>query len=739
MKIFLKFLKNSKDLFRPNLSKNFRSLTTFSILILTIILLLITCFSMGRNEFSMIAQKNIFKVLYADIILLIFVAYFFSKKIYGLWQNRKSKGSQVQIKLIYIFTLISVIPSLFMIVFAGIFFHKGIDSWFNSRNEAVLIEASNVAEAYMKENIDVAKDDALGVARVIELTVMSESPSKISDRDYLRQVIESTMNEFFLLKNINAGIVTNARREILAISEKGISLGFIPILDKTFQDCLHSGGIIQIKSDDVTDVLLLVNLKIPFHDDAFLLFQKKIDEKIINHVNKTKLAYADYNDLKMDRFNLEVIFIIIFLIISFLLVLVAINFAIILSAQLIYPISNLIDSAEKIKNGDLNVRAKYINNSATELKLLSRTFNSMVSKVQSQQVRLENTNAQLDEKIQFISVVLSGVSSGVIGLDKNYEINLYNDVAILKIGKKLKKEVSIFDIFPQIEEYKQKLNKHLQVELQLDYIAELKHFIFVIKVVPILFRDNVSYIITVDDITNLTNAQRQAAWSDVARRVAHEIKNPLTPIQLAAERISRKYSGQIVSEKETFDKLINSIIKQVGDIKRLTDEFSFFARLPEPVFKKSNLFEILKQAVFFMQNAYQDINFKLTSTESLEKFEILVDERLIHQVFVNVLQNAVNAMKSQQITKEWVIDVKTTCDDNSIRVIFNDNGPGLPKANREKLTDPYFTLMPKGTGLGLAIVKKVMQDHDGKIIFEDGYLGGAMVTLYFSKKDGNLN
>lgn len=750
------FEKNFRRFCIDGLRKNLKGAFSVFVVIVTVILLLLTFMSMGKTEFASLNHKSILRILYADIALLIMIVYVFSDRIHILWKDRKRKGFQLQKKLVYIFSLISIIPSFFMIIFAGIFFHKGVDSWFNNRNEAVLVEASNVAEAYKNENIEIAKDDAIGVARAIEVAISSAAPTKVSDKAYIKEFVEDMMEDWFAVKNIHSGIVFNSQREILAVSRSGLALGFIPLMDDSFRKSSEVEAL-PINADNQEDILFLVNIKIPLHGDAYLLINKKVDNKIIEHVEKTKAAYAEYNELKSERLNFEILFIIVFLIFAVLLVLTSINFAIKFSSHLMNPIFNLIDSAENIKDGDLSVRAESDSCDPTELKILIKTFNAMVSRVQTQQIKLKIANSQLDEKIQFISGVLSGVSSGVIGLDKNYRVNIYNDIAKNKIGRKLTDNALIFDIFPQISQHIDKLNTLENIELQLDFSAELKHFLFSIKVVPIRVYDILSYIITIDDITNLVNAQRQAAWSDVARRVAHEIKNPLTPIQLAAERLSRKYSGQISDAKETFDKLINSIIKQVGDIKRLIDEFSFFARLPEPVLKKSNILEILKQAVFFIQNAYPDVTINVTPKNETQDFNMNIDERLIHQVFINVLQNAVNAIKSKEIENSplIVVSAKVTADSSKNQILsqyqedegicrivdieFEDNGPGFPESGREKLTDPYFTLMPKGTGLGLAIVKKIVQDHGGKIMFDDGAFGGAKVTLSFPQNCSILN
>jgi two-component system nitrogen regulation sensor histidine kinase NtrY len=259
------------------------------------------------------------------------------------------------------------------------------------------------------------------------------------------------------------------------------------------------------------------------------------------------------------------------------------------------------------------------------------------------------------------------------------------------------------------------------------YRRDNEILLFSVKIMKIFSDDANRYVITFDDLTEMVLSQRKAAWSEVARRVAHEVKNPLTPIQLSAERIKRKYDKQITADKETFDQLVDVIIKQVGDIKRLIDEFNFFARLPEPKMKKCSLKEICSQAVFLMKTTAGEV--EVNFDQNIEdKFDVNCDDRLIHQCIVNLIKNALNALSTVNIENKSVWLVLRTSG-NDICLDIEDNGPGLPQDKIESLATPYFSLMPKGTGLGLAIVKKIIQDHQGTISFGKSEHGGARVTI----------
>lgn len=672
-------------------------------------------------------QSNVLWAVYTNAALMAILVCLVYKDFLRLWKSRRSHGSILQMKLIATFSALAVVPSFVMVFFSAIFFHKGIESWFNDRNNAVLRESLNVAEAYLNEHTKIIKDDGLGLARAIEINIASLTPSQLANDDIVSNTISELMDDLFAMKNIDGGILFGRDDKIVARSKYSLSLNFALISSNDFNEALIS-GVKVINCYPENKIMALLRVSVVTKSPYFLLIERQIDEGISGYVKKTKSAYSDYHELAEYRTRLEIAFILMFVILGILLLLLAISAAIKVSGQLIGPISNLVDTAEKIRDGNLTVRAES-NKFVKELTLLTNTFNDMIAQVQVQQTKLKATNAELDKQFQFIQNVLSGVSSGVISLNNRLRINTFNEKAEEILNKKLSDGMLFFDIFPKTADIFEKLEILDSVEDQIEFVRGLEHRTFLVKLATLKEENKpFGYIVTFDDVTNLISAQRKAAWADVARRVAHEIKNPLTPIQLAAERLFRKYAKQITDDSETFKKLTDTIVKQVGDIRRLTDEFSFFARLPEPKLKKCILADITKQAVFFIQNTYQDIDIQLQ--KDVENTAIIGDERLIHQAIMNVLQNAINAMKTAK-NEENKIVVNYGFTDDFVDLYIDDNGPGLPKSERNMLTEPYFTLMPKGTGLGLAIVKKIVQDHNGRITLGDNEMSGARIILSF--------
>ena len=390
----------------------------------------------------------------------------------------------------------------------------------------------------------------------------------------------------------------------------------------------------------------------------------------------------------------------------------------------------LIDTSETIIDGDLKARVPE-ETQYEEITTLMRTFNQMISQVQKQREDLVEINKQLDERIKFSSSVLAGVSSGVIGIDNN-AVYVWNSAAEKLLGRPISFGEHIYNIIPEIEALLYAPNSNGVAQKEMRYKKDNSELLLSVKVAHIETSSDYynRFVITFDDLTNMVMAQKKAAWSEIARRVAHEIKNPLTPIQLSAERIRRKYISQINNDSGTFSELIDVIIRQVGDIKRLIDNFTHFAKLPDPILKPCNLYEICKQAVFFIQNASEDV--KISLIEANTDLSVNVDERLIHQSVVNLIKNAVNALGT--VTKDdKKVQVSIKNDNDKFMVVVEDNGPGLPKEKIESLATPYFTLIPKGTGLGLAIVKKIVQDHGGELLFGDSDLGGAKITMSIPK------
>jgi two-component system, NtrC family, nitrogen regulation sensor histidine kinase NtrY len=428
--------------------------------------------------------------------------------------------------------------------------------------------------------------------------------------------------------------------------------------------------------------------------------------------------------------------------VAMLLLVAAVMVGIHFATQLAGPISRLVAAAEQIRGGDLAARVPE-REVDDELASLSRAFNRMTNQIETQQNELIEANRQLDERRRFTETVLTGVSAGVIGLDRMGRIHLPNRSASALLGIDLDQAVGqdLADVAPEmaalLDEAEQHPDRLAQSQVQL-VGANSTRTLLVRIAAEGSAGDVVGFVVTFDDITELLSAQRKAAWADIARRIAHEIKNPLTPIQLSAERLRRKYAREIKKDGQTFAVLTDTIVRHVGDIGRMVDEFSAFARMPAPVLRPSNVVDIVRDAVLLQRTAHPEINFEPAFPTPPPT--INCDPRLVGQAVINIVKNAVEAIEARIAEggpePKGRIGVSVGEDAGRVAIIVEDNGKGLPKQGRERLTEPYVTTRTKGTGLGLAIVKKIMEDHQGELVLEDGEPDGARVKLVFAAGEG---
>jgi two-component system nitrogen regulation sensor histidine kinase NtrY len=561
----------------------------------------------------------------------------------------------------------------------------------------------------------------------LEYHVERTSDDLEENRDKFSKNIGFLLDDLCGLKRVDSAILLNSDLGIIAHSKYSVALHFLNINCEKIKEIKNSKKKALVLNMDSSDahksIVAISNFR---NSDAYmyLVIEKNIDSDILSQAKNARIAYNEYLQLLKDRRLLEIAFILMFLIVGILLLIASITVAIVYSWRIVNPVSNLIDVSEDIINGNINARAKE-NEVYEEIQLLCRTFNQMVSQVSNQREDLVRINKKLDERMKFTSSVLAGVSSGVIGVDNNH-IYIWNTAAEKLLGEKITFGEDIENIFSETNELLNN-NETFPIQKEIQFKKGNNTLLFSVKIENLTFPNNSKFVITFNDLTDVVMSQRKAALSEVARRVAHEIKNPLTPIQLSAERIRRKYMPQISVDAEIFSELINVIIRQVGDIKRLIDEFNLFARLPEPKQKKCDLQEICKQAIFLMQNTNSDAKFIFQSNEN-SSYKIKADERLLHQAVINLIQNAVNALSTiSKDDKKVVVSLERSS--SVVKILVEDNGNGFPKEKIELLATPYFTLMPKGTGLGLVIVKKIVQDHGGELSFGESVYGGARVTI----------
>ena len=657
----------------------------------------------------------------AILSLLMIVIVIHLVKLWG-HQRQKRAGAKLQARLAMILGVLTVVPTIFISITSGYLFNAGIGSWFNERISTALQESTAVAEAYLEEHKKVISANCEAMTHALAENFQSLS----SDQVHFNQALDIELQ----VRSLDEAIVFNASSEVLARSRLSFSLEFERISELDLERAEKAVVINTSQSGDRVRALM----KLPIYN-AYLLVGRLVDPLVLKRIANAKDAASEYNQLHDIQKQLEITFVIAFILISLILLAIAIWVGLNFANRLARPIIDLIEAAEKVASGNLNVTVKD-GSQEDELTILGRTFNHMTHQLQVQQQELLEANQQIDQRRQFIEDVLAGVSAGVIELSSKGIIRLLNRSALelLRLGgqeilgQKLEKRVpEMAEILMQAKE--SKINFY-QTELNLTREGFTR--VLLVRVVYEKGQNSQQgIIVTFDDITALVFAQRKAAWADVARRIAHEIKNPLTPIQLSAERLRRKYLPVRQNDSQAFETGIETIVRQVDHIGRMVTEFSDFARMPAPQITLTNLIELCQQAIFLQQSAHPEIEFEFSN--SYQYIGMYVDLSQIGQVLTNLIQNAIDSIISWQGKTEeksvlgW-IGLKIVLDEKKLTLLVEDNGMGFPE-NRSSLTEPYVTYREKGTGLGLAIVKKIIEDHGGEINLEDRSMRGACVRI----------
>ncbi len=672
-----------------------------------------------------------------DLGFLVLLGTLVTQRLLAIWMRRRRNqaGSRLQARMISVFALLAAAPALLVAMFAGIFFYFGVETWFSSHVKTSLDESLTVAQAYLEEHKQVLRADALAMANDLN----RQAPILASDPDRLTQAVEAQS----YLRNLTEVMIFDGNGKILARSGLTFALTFEPVTDEMKREAQRGDVVLRISEsgDRVRAMVRLDNFI-----DSYLFVGRPVEPKVLAHMAATQAAVSEYRQLENKRSGLQIIIALIFVVVAMLLLLGAVWFGINFATRLVRPISDLMNATDRVRGGDLSAR---VDESSTpsddELDLLGRAFNRMTAQLQNQREELVDANAQLDFRRRFTETVLAGVSAGVIGLDAEGRITLMNasaaeffnidDVASIQnqsLATLSTDLLHIVETMPHSVRFRDG-----QVEIRR---AGLPTRTLLVRVTSEIKDMAVTgYVLTFDDVSDLLSAQRKAAWADIARRIAHEIKNPLTPIQLSAERLRRKYAKEVVTDPEVFITCTDTIIRHVDDIGRMVDEFSAFARMPAPTIKPHDLRDICRQVLFLQSGGRGDITYDIELPE--QPCIVECDARQIAQALTNLLKNAAEAIDGRVAPLEGTLSaghvhLVLACDEDQATIRVEDNGKGLPVEERERLTEPYVTTRQKGTGLGLAIVKKIMEDHLGTLSLSDRGSGhdGAVVTLNWPKQ-----
>ena len=673
----------------------------------------------------------IYAMVLSNLFVLLLLGAVLAGRITRVWVERRrgSAGSRLHVRLVMLFSVVAVTPTIVVAIFATAFFNLGIEAWFNDRVRTALNEGLEASRGYLEEHRNNIRTDALGMANDLARAgrILVNDPYTFGQILQTQTVLRG-LTEAIIYEPVTGQVVAGV----------GLMEGYgVEPAPKEATELAQTGEVAVIGSPDEDRVRAVVQLNA--QPTLMLLIGRPIDPNILDHMARTEQAVAEYRRLDENRSGLQVTFALIFALVALLVLSAAVLLGLVLANQIARPIGRLILAAERVRAGDLGVRVPEMQ-SEDEVAGLSRAFNRMTGQLAAQRAELMDAYSQIDERRRFTETVLAGVSAGVIGLDPDGRIELPNSAAAALLGMDLVSAIGqqLGDTVPEfgalLAEVAAAPERPRTAEVEIGPPQRRRNLLVRIgadsRGAGRGGRSN-GYVVTFDDITELQSAQRKAAWADVARRIAHEIKNPLTPIQLSAERLKRRFTREITSDPETFAQCADTIVRHVGDIGRMVDEFSAFARMPQPVLRPEDVGRIAREALILQRSARPEIVF---GTDIPERGPMaLCDRRLLGQALTNLLQNAADAvaMRAREPGEpQGRIMVRVVAEGTMALVQVEDDGVGLPQADRARLTEPYVTHKVKGTGLGLAIVKKIMEDHGGRLELDDRASGpGAVATL----------
>jgi two-component system nitrogen regulation sensor histidine kinase NtrY len=639
-----------------------------------------------------------------------------------LWQlilarRRGRAAARLHVQIVSLFSIVAVLPAVLVSVVANVTIERGLDRLFSGPTKEVIQNSLNIARAYMQDHAQLIRGDILGMAN----DIAHARPLYDQDRRSFREMLTASASS----RNLPGAMIIDKNTNILESADTGMRLAYSPPAPDFLSNVNENEPEIAVLPD-TSYVAAVIRLRA--FSDTFLYVARPLDPNVVNQLKQTEVSVAEYGQIESRRLGIQVAFALMFAVIALTIlmasVLIGLNFA----NSLVSPIRRLMNAAQTVSTGDLHVQVP-VHQSEGDLAQLGETFNKMTQELRSQRDELVNASDLIDSRRRFIEAVLSSASAGIIGVDASGSVGILNRSAEKLIGHAESETLGhpLSEVLPELDEMMKTAREGTQrlVQGQITITRDGSERNLSVRVSAEKNQPHDSYIITLDDITELVSAQRTSAWGDVARRIAHEIKNPLTPIQLSAERIRRKFGKDITEakDKQIFDQCTDTIVRQVDDIRRMVDEFSRFARMPKPVMEGEDVADTVRQAVFLMKVAHPEIDIEAEFKQ--DPLRAQFDRRLISQAVTNIVKNATEAIEQvppEELGKDGGkgrIDVVVSREGDDVLIDVIDNGIGLPKVARSRLLEPYVTTRAKGTGLGLAIVGRVLEDHGGRIELKD--------------------
>jgi len=675
---------------------------------------------MGLGPFELGASAPALRVIFlADLVYILVVAGLVLGQVGHLIVARRAKsaGSRLHLRLVWVFTLLALFPTITVAVFAALTVNVGLEGWFSDRVRQVVGNSLAAAEAYEGEQREDLATDARVLGRFLD---NNRAVNFFMNDAELRQVLVSGQTR--IQRGLREAYVIDGTGDIRARGERSYLFDFEhPTPDQIAE--ASTTGLLIIEDWDNNEFRALVRLNA--FADRFLYVSREVDGEILSLLDDTKETVRLYQQLESERGRVLFEFGLLYLGFALILILAAIWLGLWFAERLSRPVGRLTDAAQQVGAGDLDVQV-IVEEGTDEIAALGRYFNQMTRELKGQRQKLLDNTRQIERRGRLFDSVLSSVTSGVVGFDPEGRVTFVNRSAERLLGwsgdeQSLALSVAVPEFGPLFDTLRQGKAEIAQEEVKVTRQGRLEHLL--VRMATRRSNDGrlEGYVVAFDDVTDLVSAQRMAAWGDVARRIAHEIKNPLTPIQLSAERIKRKFASQVGEDRDTLVGLTDVIVRQTNDLRRIVDEFSKFARMPEPDRHSEDLARLTRDAVLLQQTGQPDVNVRADIPDSPVIAEI--DATMISQALTNLIKNAGEAIETYENRGapegfSPQIRVTLTHHDDGSTITIADNGIGLPE-DRARLFEPYVTTRNEGTGLGLPIVKKIIEEHGGSLILQD--------------------
>lgn len=707
-----------------------RTLTTFGLVCLGPLLALATYLALGPLDQGSTDVLRL--ILLLDLIYILVLAALVLSQVARLIMARRAKsaGSRLHLRLTGVFALMALIPTVSVAVFAVLTINVGIEGWFSERVRVVVGNSLLAAEAYAEEERAGLRDDALSLARSIDRA--RRGGIELSDSELLgegQRQIQRGLREAYMI---------DATAEIRARGDRSYLFDY----DRPTAEQIATASATEVRiieDWEANEFRALVRLT--SFVDRFLYVSREVDGEILSLLDDTQETIRLYQQLENERGRMLFEFGLLYLAFAVIIILAAVWLGLWFAERLSGPVGRLTGAAQRVGAGDLDVQVRE-DDGDDEIAMLGRYFNQMTKQLKGQRNTLLDNTRQIERRRRLFDSVLSSVTSGVVGLDPEGRVTFVNRSAMRLLDweedqQSLALAVVVPEFGPLYETLTTTATEATQQEIKVSRQGRMENLL--VRMATRRTDDGrlEGYVVAFDDVTDLVSAQRMAAWGDVARRIAHEIKNPLTPIQLSAERIKRKFAPKLGEDSDSLEQMTGVIIRQTGDLRRIVDEFSKFARMPEPDRRAQDLSQLVRDAVLLQKTGRPDI--KLISDVPKAEFPALIDGTMITQALTNLIKNAgeaIDTLKEDGAPDglDPQVHVQLFAQEGAAHITIADNGVGLPE-DRARLFEPYVTTRSEGTGLGLPIVKKIIEEHGGSLnladapVFEGQDHFGAMAHI----------